>query len=270
MNTRNQTSAPKKHKDKNKDREIAHLRSELAAERKRTAALERELSELKREMQKKSLADPQQPIRRLTQKARGTHKEERLLDEANRRAHRYRKSSFFRYLWEAVRDSVPAQLVTKLVTYLRRMQVFQTVLAILTAVGAVVAVAVVSATVLPFLFFGTGLLTILALMRSRRMNRILKKELTDRRIRVLIPPRGHALDEGSFFIRNARAMAAEDHVTVIVVSPYVFSKRGLGGHGRFFTARKEGDDLYLARRHYFFVLRRKVLDALDGEITVIY
>ncbi len=253
-----------------KDREISRLKSELAAERRHTARLERELSDLRREMQANTLAGRDQPFRRLKQQARGTHKEERLLDAANRRAHHYRKGSFLRYLIESVRESAPVLVLTKLVQYLRRVRLVQTVLTVVLALGAVITVAVVSAAILPFLFFGTALLTMLALMLSGRMNRILRRELTDRRIRVLVPPRGGSLDSGSFFIRNARAMAAEENVTVIVVTPYPISGRGLGGRGRFFTARKEAEDLYLVRRHYFFVLRRKVLDAVDGEVTVIY
>ena len=268
MSTRNHHSPPKNPK-RSKDREISRLKVELAAERRRTAKLERELADLKREMRTAS-ADTDQPFRRLTQQARGTHKEERLLGDAGRRASHFRKQSFLRYLAESVVESAPVQVIVKLVGYLRRVRVVQTVLTVVVAIGAVVAVAVVSATILPFLFFGTALLTMLATIRSRQMNRILKQELTDHRIRILFPPRGGSLEEGSFFIRNARAMAAEDNVTVIVVSPYVVSRRGLGGRGRFFTARREADHLYLVRRHYFFALRKKVLDSLAGEITVIY
>ena len=253
-----------------KDRELIRLRRELAAERRRTAKLEREVSDLRRRLQANALTERDQPLRRLRHKAKGTHREERLLDEANRRAHHYRKGSFLRYLWESVMESAPVQILTKLVQYLRRVRVVQMIFTILLALGAVVTVAVVSAAVLPFLFFGTALLAMLALLRSRRMNRILKRELNNRRIRIMIPPRGGSLAKGSFFIRNARAMTAEGGVTVIVVTPYLLSSRGLGGHGSFFTARKEANDLYLVRRHYFFFLRRRVLDALDGDITVIY
>ncbi len=252
-----------------KDRVIARLRSELAAERRRTAKLEREVSDLQRKLQAQAVTEQERPLRRLKQKARGTHKEIRLLEEANRRAHHYRKSSFLRYLWESVMESAPVQVLSKLIQYLRRVRAVQLILTILLALGAVLTVAVVSAAVLPFLFFGTALLTMLGLLRSRRMDRILKKELTGRRIRIMVPPRGGSLKNGSFFIRNAHAMAA-DGATVIVVTPYPISRRGLGGHGHFFTARKEADGLYLVRRHYFFILRRRVLDALDGEITVIY
>ena len=63
---------------------------------------------------------------------------------------------------------------------------------------------------------------------------------------------------------------AADGVAVLVVSPYPLSSRGLGGKGGFFTARREAEGLYLVRRHYFFMLRKRVLDALEQDITVVY
>ena len=102
------------------------------------------------------------------------------------------------------------------------------------------------------------------------MNRILQSELGEGRIRILVPPSKAALAEGSFFRANACAMAAEKGVTVLVVSPYLLSARGLGGRGGYFTARKEADGLYLVRKHYFFILRRRVLDTLKCPTTLIY
>ena len=269
MKTQKRTIPPKK-QTLHAQREIARLRRELAAERRQNARLEREIAELKRSFVSERLVGSEKPLRRLRQKAKGAHREELLLDEANRRAHRYRKRTFLRYLLESIMESAPLQLVTKMLRSLRRMQVVQTLSIILLAVFSAVTVAVVSATLLPILFCGTIALTVLALLRSRRMNRILRRELKDRRIRILIPPRGGSLQEGSFFIRNARAMAAERGSAVVVISPYSFSRRGLGGRGHFYTARKEGEGLYLVRRHYFFILRRRVLDALDSEITLVY
>ena len=248
-----------------KDREISRLRRELAHERQRAAKLEREVSDLKRTLQAHG-ATEKRPLRRKQQLSR----EAVLLAQANQRAHHYRKISFLRYLWESVMESAPVQLLSKLIQYLRRMRAVQLILTVLLALTAVVTVAVVSAAALPFLLLGAALAAMLALLRSRRMNRILRKELTDRRIRIMIPPRGHCFSENSFFLRNARAMAAEVGVTVIVVTPYLVSNRGINRKGSFFTARKETNNLYLVRRHYFFILRRRVLDTLDGDITVIY
>lgn len=192
-----------------------------------------------------------------------------MFGDAGRRAQHYRRSSFVRYLWESVMDSTPVQVITRLVIYLRRVQVVRMTATVLLAAGAALLVAILSAALLPFLFFGTGVLSILALLQSRRMNRKLRQALDGRRVRVFIPPRGGALNANSFFIRNARAMADEG-VAVIVVTPYLVSARGLGGRGGFFTARREADGLYLVRRHYFFFLRRHVLDSLEEPITVVY
>lgn len=249
-----------------KDREISRLRRELTAERRHTAKLEREISDLRRALKAHETADTRRSLRHKQQ----APKEALLLSQANQRAHHYRKGSFLRYLWESIMESAPVQLLSKLIQYLRRIRAIQLILTILLTLAAVVTVAVVSAAVLPFLFFGTALLAMLALMRSRRMNRILRKELTDRRIRIMIPPRGTAFLPDSFFLRNANAMASEIGVTVIVVTPYLMSNRGLRRKGSFFTAHKEIDNLYFVRRHYFFILRRRVLDTLDSDITVIY
>lgn len=272
LNTKQNKSTsgvPKRHKD----REIARLRRELVAERRHTAELERELASLKREQKENALATTDQPLRKLKQKAGGTHKEERLLDTANRRAARYRKNTYLLYLLESVRESLPVQLIKSFSKYFRRVKSVQTVVTIVLALAAVVTVAVISTTVLLFLFLGITLLILLALLiylRAKHMNHVLEQAMTDRRIRILVPPRGPALNRGSFFIRNARAMACEDNVAVLIVSPYLFSNRGAGGRGGFFIARKEAEGLYIVRRHYFFVLRRKVLDALGGDVTAVY
>ncbi len=263
------TSSPSAAKRRREEREITRLHKALRDERRRSAVLEREVADLRRALSEQAHADTSKPLRRLKQRVKGTHKEERLLEAANRRAHHYRKGHFLRYLWETVMESSPVQVLANLIRYLRRVRAVHLILTILLALGAVVTVAVVWAALLPFLLAGTALLAMLSLLRSRRMNRILKNELTGKRIRVFVPPRGRSLEEASFFVRNARTMAA-DGVAVVVVSPYLLSSRGLGGKGGFFTARREAPGLYLARRHYFFFLRRRVLDAMEADITMVY
>ncbi len=267
MSTRKKRSARKPSRG-HQERELSRLRSELAAERRRTAKLERELSDLKRQVS--ATVHPQTPMRRQKKQAQGNHPEDRLLSAANRRAHHYRKSSFITYLVEAVRESTPALLVKRLLAYFRRVRLVQTIITLLPLIMAIVAVIAVSAALLPLLILIIAGPTLLSALRSRRMNRILKEELSHCHIRVIIPPRGPALQKSSFFIRNARAMAAEENTAVLVVTPYLLSGWGLGGRGGFFTARKEADGLYIVRRHYFFQLRRKILDPLSGNLTIIY
>ena len=196
--------------------------------------------------------------------------EDKLLDKANRHARYYRKSSFLRYLVDAFKESAFMHFIKKFIRYLKRFQLVQTAIPILLAVGAVVTVAVVSPLAVLILCAAIILPTAFVLLCFHRANRLFRKTLTGCRVRILIPSGKEALAPGSFFIRNALDMAAEDKVTVIVVTPRPVSNRGLGGRGAFFTARKEAPTLFLVRRHYFFTFRRKVLDRLDGEVTMIF
>ena len=263
---RRRASVPRKGQKSRKDREIARLRRELTAERRKTASLERKLAALQSEL--KSSVEP--PFSRFRPGKGNKHSAESMRDASGRRARRYRKSSFFRYLWDAVTDSAPIAVLTKLMQYFRRIRVAQIVLSVLLAVSAFTAMAVLSAVVIPFLLMGTAILTAAAAFRSHRMNIRLKKALTGKRIRILIPPGKSAFSENAFFIRNAREMAQHGEVAVIAVSPYLLSTKGLGGRGAYSNARQEADNLFIVRRHYFFTLRRRVLDTLDGDITIVY
>ncbi len=262
-----------------RDREIAALRRALTEERRHAARLEREVASLRRELRESAAIEREQPLARLRSRPSA---EDRLRDAAANRADHYRERSFIRYLFETVMESYPIGLVTKLLHYLRRLRVVQLIVTLIAAVGAVVTVTILSAAALPFLLFGTATLAMLAAFFSRRANRRLRRVLEGEHIRVLVPPRGqgfprtHRRAAGGdtagtpFFQRQARAMAAEEGVSVIVVSPYLFSSRGLGGRGAYFTARCESEHVYLVRRHYFFLLRRRVLDVIDPAMTIMY
>ncbi len=259
-------SVPHGGRKSRKDREIARLRLELAAERRKNADLERKLTELRSELRDSENT----ALYRFRSGAGSRRNAEGLRDASSRRASRYRKNSFLRYLWEAVMESPLIVFMAKLLQYFRRIRVLQIMLSIVTAVVALAAVAVLSAAMLPFLLFGTALLTMAAALRSRHMNGRLRRELAGMRIRILIPAGRNAFSKNAFFIRNARSMAVEEEVAVVVVSPFLLSTKGFGGRGAYFTARKEGERLFVVRKHYFFFLRRRVLDTLDGDITVVY
>ena len=249
-------------------REVERLRQSLAEVKRENARLRRELAEAKR-----ASGGGKGTVMSLTSSKKAGRKasrEERMIKEAHRLARRFRKSSLPRYLWVTVTESAPAVLFYRLWLYLRRVRLIQTVLSVIVAAGALAAVTALSAAVLPFLVFGGGCFILWLFLRARHMNELLERELSGRRVRVLIPCRGGALRSGSFFIRSARAMAAEEGVAVLVVSPYLISRRGLGGTGGFLTARKEGNGVFLLRRHYYFLLRRRVLDGFAGEVTVVY
>lgn len=253
-----------------REKEIDRLRRELERERRRSAKLAREVAALRRELDEQATVDKDPAIRQLRRLRHPPSEEERLLTAAARRAGQHRQETFLLFVWNSIMESPLMGILAKLVNYLRRVQVIRMASTIVLALLAVVAVSFVSAAILPFLLIGTAGLGGMAYLRSHRMNKRLKKVLEGKHIRILIPPRRAALAENSFFIRNARAMAAEPDTAVIVVSPYLISHRGAGGKGPYFTARRDGSDLYLVRRHYYFILRRQILDGIDRGLCVMY
>ncbi len=261
------------HKHESDQRTIALLRRELDRERRHSAALEREVSLLKQELKIREERDSDTlSLPRRKKKGGDPHlmAGNRMREASARRAHHFRRGSYVRYLFESMMESLPVRIISTLLTYLRRLRVVQVVATIIAAVGTVVLVTVLSATMLPILFFGTAFLAIWSGIRSRRMNRILRQELEGKHLRVFFPPRGASLEEGSFFLRQARAMAEESGVAVLIVSPYSLSRRGVGKKRSYFTARRDGTDLYMVRRPYFFFVRKRVLDIVDPDMTVVY
>ena len=259
------------------ERTLRLLRRELDKERRHRAVLERENTVLKEKLKyseeissdgrhvrakRKRGLDPQGAAREKMQRA--------AREAAARRAHHYRRSSYWRYLFESMMESLPIRIISKLLTYLRRLRVIQIVATVLTAIGTIALVAVVSAALLPFIIAGSLMLAIGASLRSRHMNRVLRHTLEGKHLRVFFPPRGASWEPDSFFMRQAHAMAAEAGVAVVIVSPYSISRRGAGKKRFYFTARRDGENLYVVRRHYFFTFRKKVMDVVDPNVTVVY
>ncbi len=268
---------PRSHSRRALEEENRALRQALDAERRRATTLERRLSDLQARHDRLVEAERGLTLPRKAADGQKTERNqnEKLRDASIRRVRSYRRRSYIRAVYENFMSSLPARVVTRLVLYLRRLRVVRLVLTLLVTVGAVLFVTVLSAAALPFILAGAGVLAILAGLRSLRMNRRMSEVLAGVHVRVLIPGRAVRLAKfddtaPSFFVRQARDMAATPGETVLVVSPYLLSRRGLGGRGAYFTARHEGGDVYILRRHYYFILRRRVLDAMAEGYTVVY
>ena len=93
-----------------------------------------------------------------------------------------------------------------------------------------------------------------AAIDTGRANRLLQKELGEKKLFVFFLPRENA----AFLTLWAQELSKEGH-GVILVSPYWILPKGLGKRHFYFTVRKEKENLYLIRRYYFFAFRRQVL-----------
>jgi len=186
-------------------------------------------------------------------------------------AGRFSKKSYARYLIQTFKGSTLGMIFRRISRFFRRFRLIRRITAVVAAILVGLLLSAFFVTILPFLL----LLLIMTLMgiamRARSANRRMKEELRhQKRIRVVIFSDQVTFEGDTFGERSAKAMASSPDTTVLVVTPRLWSTKGLGGQGMFFTVRQEAERLYLVRRGYYFILRRRVLDSLSCDISVIY
>ncbi len=104
---------------------------------------------------------------------------------------------------------------------------------------------------LSILLIGYG---VLVRVRARKMTRRLLENMNERSVYVLFP----ADFDQAFFLQNARELTTRG--TVLLVSPYLFSPvLPFEKKRRFYaTACEISPDIYLIRRYYLPILRRRL------------
>ncbi len=260
------------HKKKIKElqSQVSALNKEIAHERQENARLKQEIIHLKgaygetpelslRDMRKRRKADP---LRR---------EQEDLLGAGAVNARRFSKRNYFLFLIHSVKESTLGLLIRRMARYFRRLRLFRNIAMITGAVLAAVLLSAFFITAIPFLLLFLGVSLFAIMFRARNANRRMKEALTNvSRIRVIFFHEQITFKENSFSERSATAMAEDKDTAVVVVTPRLWSTAGLGGKGMYFTAREEKPRLFLVRRGYYFILKRKVMAALSADITLMY
>ncbi len=196
--------------------------------------------------------------------------EKALLSEGVSSRRRYTSATYAGYLFLSIKESSLGRIIRRISAFFRRLRVFRWVASILLILTTAVLASAVFVTAIPFLLL-SSVTTLFAIMfNARSANRRMANVLRGKHIRVLIPYDHTVLGDDSFLDRCAREMATHPHTAVIVISPHFISNKGLGGKGIYFTARQEADNLFVVRKGYYFILKRKVLCKLDALMTVIY
>lgn len=86
-------------------------------------------------------------------------------------------------------------------------------------------------------------------------------------VTFVFPPRDpQALGRGGTLTRHAGSLAVGG--TVLIVSPYIISSRGAGGHGGYSSMRRERAGVYMIRRRFYFKLRRRMGELFTARDTV--
>ena len=167
-----------------------------------------------------------------------------------------------RYLWQTLCETSLWGLWRQALDWFRRFRLVALLFRIAALLWAILqtGAAVIFSTVLFLIalpLLASLMLGILltALIESKKSNRRLLRATEGRTVYVLFLPR----TEHSLLGVTARELSSRENVTVIAVSPYWISSRGLS-EGRFYcTVRREAPSLYLLRRFYFFSFCKHVL-----------
>ena len=203
-------------------------------------------------------------------KQAATNTAQGLGEEAERNRQMGGKRSFLGYVWAAIRGSTVYMHTTRLLTYLRRfrtvalvLRVTSVIFAVLETGALVILSTVIFVILLPLVLALVLGILITALIEARRTNRMLTRASEGRPVCLLFL---HG-SEGDFFLWHARDLVKRGY-TVILLSPHLISPRELGNRRFYCTAREIGDGIFLARRYYFFSLRRRVLS--QRETVYVY
>ena len=177
-------------------------------------------------------------------------------------------ATYGQYLWSWLKDTSLWHLASKISKFFRRLRVVRLISYSIWIVLTILLTWAAFLASLPFLFL-FGLLTwVVVTLRAGRVNAKLYAKLQGKHILVLLPQEHTALNQQCFWGACAKDMATHPQTAVFVVSPYTLSTKGLEKRSFYFTARQEGENLYIVRKSYYFILKRKVLLSIDPHMTI--
>lgn len=182
------------------------------------------------------------------------------------------------YLVALIHRNSAYRLWQKCIGYFRRIRLVSITLRILSYVFLLLQTGTVFVIVLLLLLIALPIVAaislaayLIALLLMRRDNKKMTTLCKATKIYVFFPERMQEFSRGNFWKGNILSFAKDPDACVIVVSPYIFSGKGLQEKGSYyFNYRRESNNLYFIRKHYFFTLRRHVLSECNERVTLIY
>lgn len=202
---------------------------------------------------------------------------ESFLSRANE-ASLFSHERYMGYLAAVFRRKSAYRLWQKYVGYFRRVRLVSVILRILSYAFLLLQTGTVFVIVLLLLLIALPLLAVItlaayliALLLMRRDNQKISHLQKATKIYVFFPKRTDEFSRGKFWKENILSFTEDPNVSVVVVSPYFFLGKGIYENGKYyFNFRRESDNLYFVRKHYFFTLRRHVLSRCHGRVSLIY
>lgn len=189
------------------------------------------------------------------------------------------EKSYPRYSAKLLKSTSAWGLASKGIKYFRRFKLLSTLfrwitrlIALAESGVALVASLSVFIVALPFVLILSLISLFAALFRGRSMINEMRKKLDGKKIYILFAEKEQIKRENSekgYFYSNAKDLASEGS-SVIMVSPFFFSKKGFEKKNNYVTAREERENIFLVRKIFFFILRRKVIEKTSCDYITIF
>ena len=121
---------------------------------------------------------------------------------------------------------------------------------------------------IPVLLISGGCLVFSALLLYRKENKRMKKSLDGKTIIVFFPTRDGEFERGCFWKTHTQEVAKKPNTVVLIVSPFFWSGKGLNNRHFYPLIRKENENLYILRKHYYFSLKQNILKNKHSLILI--
>ena len=200
----------------------------------------------------------------------------RILAGVADRADAMDQAGYIRYVYSVVKGSSVYGVWHQGLTFFRRFRLISAIIRIASWIVALIqsgAVILLSTVLfvftLPILLLVSAVTAVVVLTQSVRLNRMLKAALDGKKVYIFFP----STDSGAESVAHATVcqLAADENNFIFAVSPYTVSPRLFGKKQKFyFTALKRCENVYYIRKHYYFMLRRRVLSAANAGICRIF
>ena len=196
--------------------------------------------------------------------------------DKNRNRVRYSKKTLIGFVVSTVTNSSLYSLFFKINLWLKKLSFLSNLMlvtkAVMTAISTsaiFILLLVVLLPLLPFIIVAALFSFVHTLFSFKKYNDKFRDLILGKKLLVFFPSRNDTFDTGSY-LEKTFSMFSDNDTEIIAVTPYFFSSKGFGGKGAFLTCRQEKENVYIVRRRYFFIFKRRVLKNANCEIIYIY
>ena len=195
-----------------------------------------------------------------------------------RRENTYSQDKYFSYFKHALKNASLFRAYTQIINTVRHLTFISTTIQIVFFIltllqSGIIFLISTSAFIvsLPFTFLISGTGAMLTFLGSRKATRVNTPLLRGKKVCVFFPGKKSVIRDGSYFSGFVKSMSNRPNTVCIIVTQGLFFSRGISKNKKyFFTSRVEGENIIIVRKHYYFKLKKKIIEPYSSDITEIY